>query len=104
MNLQYITTKVFARYMTKYIAKREPTHIFNIQEGDKYRQHVQSHRLEMMELMFLILRETICNSSIKVQYLITDPPSIRQKSILPISLLMNLENNDTSFYSDSIEK
>ena len=57
-----------------------------------------------MELMFLILGESICNSSIKVQYLITDPPNIRQKSILPISLLMNLNDNDIPFYPDSIEK
>ncbi|RIA85512.1 hypothetical protein C1645_830714 [Glomus cerebriforme] len=88
--------------MTKYIAKREPTHIFNIQEGDKYRQHIQGHRLGTMELMFLILGEPICNSSVKVQYLVTDPPSVRQKSILPISLLM--DSNDTPFYPDSIEK
>jgi len=102
MNLQYVTTRGFARYMTKYIAKREPTHIFNIQEGDKYRQHIQGRRLGAMELMFLILGETICNSSVKVQYLITDPPSVRQKTILPISLLMN--SSDTPFYPDSIEK
>ncbi len=37
MNLQYVTTRGFAKYMTKYIVKREPTHLFNIQDGDKYR-------------------------------------------------------------------
>ncbi|GES92249.1 Pif1-like helicase domain-containing protein [Rhizophagus clarus] len=102
MNLQYVTTRGFARYMTKYIAKREPTHIFNIQEDDKYRQHIQGRRLGTMELMFLILGETICNSSVKVQYLVTDPPSTRQKSVLPISLLK--VSNETPFYPDSIEK
>ncbi|GES92241.1 Pif1-like helicase domain-containing protein [Rhizophagus clarus] len=102
MNLQYVTTRGFARYMTKYIAKREPTHIFNIQEDDKYRQHIQGRRLGTMELIFLILGETICNSSVKVQYLVTDPPSTRQKSVLPISLLK--VSNETPFYPDSIEK
>ena len=102
MNLQYVITRGFAKYMIKYIAKREPTHVFNIQEGDKYRQHVQGRRLGAMELMFLILGEVICNSSIKVQYLVTDPSSVRQKSILPISLL--IDSDDTPFYPDSIEK
>ena len=52
MNLQYVTTRGFAKYMTKYMVKREPTHIFNIKDGDKYRQHVQGRRLGAMELMF----------------------------------------------------
>ena len=64
INVQYVTTKGFAKYMTKYIAKREPTHIFNIQDGDKYRQHIQVRRLGSMELMFLILGECICSSTI----------------------------------------
>jgi hypothetical protein len=34
MNAQYITDKGFARYMIKYIAKSEPSHVFNIQEND----------------------------------------------------------------------
>ena len=102
MNVQYVTTRGFAKYMTKYIAKREPTHVFNIQEGDKYRQHIQGRRLGSMELIFLILGECICDSSVRVQYLITDPPSTRQKAILPISLLIN--SNDTPFWPDSIEK
>ena len=54
--------------------------------------------------MFLILGESICDSSIKVQYLVTDPPSVRQKSILPIPLLINSNDNDIPFWPDSIEK
>jgi DNA replication protein DnaC len=104
MNLQYVTTRGFAKYMTKYIVKREPTHLFNIQDGDKYRQHIQGRRLGAMELMFLILGETICDSSVRVQYLVTDPPSVRQKSILPVSLLVNSSDNDIPFWPDSIEK
>ncbi|GBB97610.1 hypothetical protein RclHR1_30110001 [Rhizophagus clarus] len=102
IHMKILIVQGFARYMTKYIAKREPTHIFNIQEDDKYRQHIQGRRLGTMELMFLILGETICNSSVKVQYLVTDPPSTRQKSVLPISLLK--VSNETPFYPDSIEK
>jgi PIF1-like helicase/Helitron helicase-like domain at N-terminus len=104
MNLQYVTTRGFAKYMTKYIVKREPTHLFNIQDGDKYRQHIQGRRLGAMELMFLILGESICDSSVRVQYLVTDPPSVRQKSILPVSLLINSGEDDIPFWPDSIEK
>lgn len=41
-------------YLTKYIAKAEPTHVFNIKEGDKFREHVVVHRLGSMELIFLL--------------------------------------------------
>jgi hypothetical protein len=87
--------------MTKYIAKRKPTYIFNVQDRNKYRQHIQDFRLEAIELMFLILNKCICDSSVQVQYLITDSPSTRQKAILLISLLMN--SNNIPFLSDSIE-
>ncbi|GES73489.1 DNA helicase Pif1, ATP-dependent [Rhizophagus clarus] len=102
-----VCKKGFSRPYSEYTyedpnSSREPTHIFNIQEDDKYRQHIQGRRLGTMELMFLILGETICNSSVKVQYLVTDPPSTRQKSVLPISLLK--VSNETPFYPDSIEK
>ncbi len=37
--------------------------------------------------MFLILGETICNSSCTVTYLTTDSPTSRQKAIHPIYLI-----------------
>jgi hypothetical protein len=39
MNAQYITDKGFARYMMKYITKREPSHVFNISENNALREH-----------------------------------------------------------------
>jgi hypothetical protein len=74
MNIQYVSSHKLAFYLTKYIAKSEPFHVFNIKEGDKFREHVVAHRLGSIELMFLILGETICNSSSAVIYLTTDPP------------------------------
>ena len=54
-----------------------------------------------MELMFLILGETICDSSCSVMYLPTDPPTSRQKSIRPVSLIA--EDNDP-YWKNHIEK
>src|SRR4051794_29010302 len=102
MNIQYITSKGFARYMTKYMAKAEPSHVFNITDNDKFREHIVARRLGAMEAMFLILGEVICNSSIQVKYLNTDPPSVRSKAVLPIYLLIN--EDDDSYFKDSIEK
>src|ERR1043165_8479235 len=87
MNIQYISLRKLAFYLTKYIVKSEPSHIFNIKEGDKFREHVVARRLGSMELIFLILGETICNSSCTVTYLITDPPTSIQKAICPIYLI-----------------
>ena len=39
-NFQYVTSKGFARYMTKYISKAKPSHIFNVSEGNHYYHHV----------------------------------------------------------------
>jgi len=75
MNIQYVSSQKLASYLTKYIAKSEPTHVFNIKEGDKFKEHVVACKLGSMELMFLILGETICNSSCTVTYLTTDPPT-----------------------------
>ncbi|CAH1766489.1 8786_t:CDS:2 [Entrophospora sp. SA101] len=63
INIQYVNTRGLARYLNKYVTKSEPSHIFNIREGDKYREHVQARRLGSMELMFLLLGKTICDSS-----------------------------------------
>ncbi len=64
MNIQYITSKRFARYITKYMTKSESSHIFNITDNNKFREYVIARRLGAMEAMFLILGEPICNSSI----------------------------------------
>lgn len=102
MNIQYVSSRKLAFYLTKYIAKSEPSHIFNIKEGDKFREHIVARRLGSMELMFLILGETICNSSSAVLYLTTDPPTSRQKAIRPISLIN--ENDDDPYWKNHIEK
>ena len=55
-----------------------------------------------MELIFLILGETICNSSCTVTYLTTDPPTSRQKAIRPIYLIN--EDDDNPYWTNHIEK
>ncbi|GBC19376.2 PIF1-like helicase domain-containing protein [Rhizophagus irregularis DAOM 181602=DAOM 197198] len=101
MNIQYVSSRKLAFYLTKYIAKSEPSHVFNIQEGDKFKEHIVARRLGSMELMFLILGETICNSSCAVTYLTTDPPTSRQKAIRPIYLI---DENDDPYWKNHIEK
>jgi hypothetical protein len=54
--------------MVKYISKPEPSHVFNVYEGDRFQQHIVVRRLGTMEVMFLTLGETICNSSTSVIY------------------------------------
>ena len=102
MNIQYVSSQKLAFYLTKYIVKSEPSHIFNIKEGDKFREHVIARRLGSMELIFLILGETICNSSCTVTYLTTDPPTSRQKAIHPIYLIN--EDDDNPYWINHIEK
>ena len=68
MNIQYVTTRGLGRYLTKYVVKPEPSHVFNITEGNQYREHVLARRLGSMECMFLLLGESICNSSVQVRY------------------------------------
>lgn len=102
INVQYITTKGFARYMVKYINKPEPSHVFNIYDGDSFRQHVIARRLGTMEVMFLTLGETICNSSTSVIYLTTEPPDTRPKAIKPVHLLEHDDNHP--FWNDTINK
>jgi hypothetical protein len=102
MNAQYVTDKGLAKYITKYIAKTEPSHLFNIREGNLFREYVHARRLGSMELMFLLLGEKICNSSIQVLYLITDPPSIRSKTVMPLSLID--PDDEDPYWKDRIEK
>jgi hypothetical protein len=102
MNTQYITNRGFAKYIIKYIAKCEPSHIFNIHENDKLREHVVARRLSSMELMFLLLDHQICNSSMTVKFLSTEPPTTRTRAILPIYMID--ENDDNPYYDDTITK
>ncbi|CAJ0648043.1 5265_t:CDS:2 [Entrophospora sp. SA101] len=102
INIQYVNTRGLARYLNKYVTKSEPSHIFNIREGDKYREHVQARRLGSMELMFLLLGKTICDSSNSVEFLTTDPPTMRNKAIKPINYLLNDE--ESPYWNDHIEK
>jgi PIF1-like helicase/Helitron helicase-like domain at N-terminus len=102
INVQYVSSRKLAFYLTKYIAKAEPSHVFNIKEGDKFREHVVARRLGSMELMFLILGEKICNSSCAVTYLTTDPPTSRIKAIRPIYSIN--ENDDDPYWKNHIEK
>src|SRR5215216_4319983 len=102
MNIQYITDRGFARYMVKYIIKREPSHIFNIQEGDVLREHVIVRRLSSIELMFLLLGYQICNSSATVKFLTTDPPNLRTRVILLVHMIDKTDDNP--YYDDNITK
>src|SRR4051794_34592632 len=102
MNAQYITNKGFARYMVKYIAKRESSHVFNIHENDLLREHVIARCLGSMELMFLLLGHSICNSSVTVKFITTELPPTRSRTILPIYMLD--EDEENPYYDDTIMK
>ena len=52
--------------------------------------------------MFLLLGETICDSSITVKYLPTDPENIRTHAVRPISTID--ENDDDPYWKNLIEK
>ena len=81
------------------ISKAEPSHVF---ENNRYYRHVLGRRLGTMEVVFLITGETICNSSATVNFLQTDPPNIRSKTLLPVESL--LQNPENPYYIDTIEK
>ncbi|CAG8487652.1 9179_t:CDS:2 [Cetraspora pellucida] len=91
-----------AWYITKYISKSEPTHLFNIQEQLCYREYIHARRMGSMELMFLLLGERITNSLTQVQFLTTDPPSTQSKAILPLYMID--PNDDNPYWSDKVEK
>ncbi|CAG8828782.1 2880_t:CDS:2, partial [Gigaspora margarita] len=102
INAQNITDKGLARYITKYISKPEPTHLFNIHDQLYYREYIHARCMGSMELMFLLLGERIVNSLIQVQYLTTDPPTIRSKAVLPLHIIDPLD--DDLFWNDKIKK
>ena len=88
--------------MIKYILKREPSHVFNIHEGDILREHVLARRLGSMELMFLLLGHQICTSFAIVKFLITKPPATRTYAILPAYMIH--DNDQNPYYDDTITK
>src|ERR1700733_1801323 len=102
MNIQYVSSKNLGKYLSKYVVKSEPTYVFNISEGDKYRDHIIARRLSSIECMFLLLGETICNSSVQVKYLPTEPPTTRSRAIRPIATISNDEEDP--YWKDTIEK
>lgn len=103
MNAQYVTSRGLGKYLTKYVVKAEPSHVFNVSDGNTYREHIIARRLGSMECMFLLLGETICNSSIHVKYLPTDLPSRRLRAIRPISAITEEEDEDP-YWKDHVEK
>lgn len=52
--------------------------------------------------MFLLLGETICNSSVQVKYLPTEPPTTRVRAIRPVSTIS--EDDEDPYWKDAIEK
>jgi hypothetical protein len=102
MNIQYVSSKDLGRYLTKYVVKSEPSYVFNVSEGDKYHEHIIARRLSSIECMFLLLGEVICNSSVQVKYLPTEPPTTRTRAIRPISTIS--DDDDDPYWKDAIEK
>ncbi|CAJ0846710.1 4651_t:CDS:2 [Entrophospora sp. SA101] len=49
INFQYVTSTGFARYITKYVTKAEPSELFDIDETEKYQKHVTARRLGAMD-------------------------------------------------------
>ncbi|GBC21999.2 DNA helicase PIF1, ATP-dependent [Rhizophagus irregularis DAOM 181602=DAOM 197198] len=103
VNFQYVTTCQFAKYMTKYVTKSEPTEYFDIREPDAFRKHVLARRLGSMELMILLLGYSICRSSIAVEFLPSIPSEIRNKSVKPPYLLQQ-EEQLSPYWDDAIDK
>ena len=52
MNAQYVTSRGLGKFLTKYAVKPEPTRIFNVTDGDKYREHIIARHLDSMECIF----------------------------------------------------
>ncbi|RIA82856.1 hypothetical protein C1645_834724 [Glomus cerebriforme] len=55
INIQYVNTKNLGKYFTKYVVKSEPSYVFNISEGDKYREHIVAKHFSLIECIFLLL-------------------------------------------------
>ena len=55
-----------------------------------------------MECMFLLLGETICNSSVQVKYLPTESPTTHSRAIRPLSTIS--DDDDDPYWKDTVEK
>jgi hypothetical protein len=106
MNAQYVSSKGLARYMTKYMLKKEPSSLFNIRESansiEAYKPHVSARRMSSLEVMALLLGKPIINTSIACSYFTTDLPNLRTAVVLPAHRV--LEGDDNPYYPDAIEK
>jgi len=91
------------KIFNKVCSKSRTVALFNVSDGNTYREHIIARRLGSMECMFLLLGETICNSSIHVKYLPTDLPSRRLRAIRPISAITEEEDEDP-YWKDHVEK
>ena len=80
MNAQYVTSRGLGKYLTKYVVKPEPTHIFNVTDGDKYRKHIIAGRLGSIECMFLLLGKKYAIRLLQSM----EMPNIRSRAIRPI--------------------
>src|SRR6266511_2223913 len=98
----YVTSRFFAHYITKYITKPEPIGAFDLEEHDAYRQHIIARRISSLEIIVLLFGYKLCRSSIAVEYLPSAPPFSRSKSIKPIHII--LENNENPYWDDAIDK
>ena len=106
MNAQYVSSRGLARYMTKYMLKKEPGGIFNVREpGDSveaYRSHISACQMSSLETMALLLGKPIINTSIACEYFTTAMPNFRTAVVLPVRLIH--DNDANPYYIDAIEK
>ena len=109
MNFQYVTSTGFAKYITKYVTKPEPSELFDISE-DEYRKHVMARRLGSMELVILLLQCPITRCSVSVHYLPSAPSEYRTRSVKSIHMLAQEdeggdENEEAApYWDDAIDK
>jgi len=76
----------FAKYITKYVTKPEPTELFDIDEQDDYRRHIMACHLGAMELIVFLLQYPLTRCSVSVQYFPSAPSELRPRSVKPIHL------------------
>jgi len=98
----YVTSRFFAHYITKYITKPEPIGAFDLEEHDAYKQHIIARRISSMEIIVLLLGYKLCYFSIEVEYLPSAPSFFRSKSIKPVHII--LENEENPYWDDAIDK
>src|SRR5262249_33620133 len=106
MNAQYVSSKGLARYMTKYMLKKESAGIFNICEpansAEAYRSHIAAGRMSSLEVMALLLGKPIISTSIACKYFRTDMPNFRTAVVIPVHRIQ--QDDDDPYYLDAIEK